>query len=117
MFHRERGEDLARVIADRGKTEPSRANLGKRTLQLDELRAAVRSPVGRPEEHEHRALRTGEARKAVRAAVLIDQGKGRRGRADRRPDAGHVDRCRGPRLSQHEDETCEDEAHGRILAR
>ena len=45
----------------------------KRALQLHELRAAVRSPVGRAEEHEHRALRPGGRFQRADAARLVRQ--------------------------------------------
>ena len=65
-------------------------NVGKRALQLHELRAAVRSPIGRTEEHEHRALRPGHRFQRAEAAVLIGQAEVDGPLPHLRPERGDV---------------------------
>jgi hypothetical protein len=47
-------EDFLRVVANSGYSDPVLAELLETTLQLDELRTAERSPIGRAKEHQHR---------------------------------------------------------------
>jgi len=56
----ERGQDLRRIVTDRRQAETAPAKIVEAILQLDELRLAVRSPVRRSEEHQHRAFRAGD---------------------------------------------------------
>jgi hypothetical protein len=49
-------ERRRRIVADRNEPETLLPDLIVAALQLDELRLAIGSPVGRAEEHEHRAL-------------------------------------------------------------
>jgi hypothetical protein len=50
-------ERRRRIVADRNQPETLLPDLIVAALQLDELRLAVRSPIGGAEEHEHRSLR------------------------------------------------------------
>jgi hypothetical protein len=67
----ERRERFRRVVAQRDEPEPFASNQRQVALQLDQLRTAVRSPVGGPEEHEHRALRSGRRSNGSFLAPLI----------------------------------------------
>jgi hypothetical protein len=66
-------------------------NLGETALQLDELRFAVRSPVGRAEEDDHRAFRTQERLQRVGLTVLIAKAEIGQVGTDLRADAFNVD--------------------------
>jgi len=48
-------------------------------LQLHELRFAVRSPVGRAEEDDDRAVRTEKRRERARVSMLVAQAEGGQG--------------------------------------
>ena len=85
-----RRQDVARVVTDRGKAETLRTYFFEMTLQLHELRAAVRSPVSRPEEHQHSALRTGHRGKRLGTSVLILERERRSRRTDGGPEASDV---------------------------
>ena len=68
-------EDLHRVIADREQSDVLRLEGGPHCLQLDQLRAAERSPVGASMENDERfALPTG--------GMEIDRGSALVGQAD-----------------------------------
>ena len=54
------GEHVARVIADRRQPDTPRPQFIDPALQLDQLRAAVGSPVGRSKEDEHQPAITHE---------------------------------------------------------
>src|SRR6266849_4936012 len=64
-------EDLDRVVADGREAEPLVAKLLHLSLQLDELRLAVGSPVGRAQKNEHRALRPHDGLKGPGLTRLI----------------------------------------------
>ena len=51
-------ENIPRVVADDGQPQAALLELSDAALQLDELRATERSPVGRTDEDEHRAARS-----------------------------------------------------------
>jgi hypothetical protein len=53
----ERGEDLLGIVTDGGEAEARGAKVGETILQLDELSAAVWSPVRGAIKHDHRAVR------------------------------------------------------------
>src|SRR5262249_48381091 len=69
----EGGKDLGRIVTDGRHAEPLPSDLFGAALQLHELRLAIGSPVRRPEEHEHCALRSNDRLKSPAAAVLILQ--------------------------------------------
>jgi hypothetical protein len=59
------------VIADGANIQTAAREFFFFAFQLDELAFAVRSPVGRTDEHEHEALRPMERGEGLAAAVLI----------------------------------------------
>jgi len=116
----QRKSDLARlsellqcfrgIVADGDEPKPLFADFGMTALQLDELRLAVRSPVGGPEEHEHQTLGTRRRGEAMRLTELICSSKRRKPVADLRTDRGRVDLLW--RLSGRGDETRQRQQEG-----
>jgi bacillithiol system protein YtxJ len=64
---------LGIVVADRNQPISFTRHVFKMSLQLDQLRAAVWSPIGRAEKHQHGALRPSDRRKCLRLAILVHQ--------------------------------------------
>jgi hypothetical protein len=62
-----------RVVADSRDTDSLLTELFETTLQLDELRAAERSPVGGAEEHQHCAAGTHDGLQVPHAAGLVSE--------------------------------------------
>ena len=83
---REIGEHRHRVVADCDQTEPLAVDVIEAALQLDELRFAIRSPIGRAEEDKNRALRSHQRFQRPCASGLIGQSERRNSRADLRSD-------------------------------
>lgn len=73
MALREVTEDFLRVVADSGYSDSVLAEIFETTLQLDELRTAERSPIGRAEEHQHRTTRTHDRLQVSRTTGLVGQ--------------------------------------------
>lgn len=71
MLLAEAGEDGDRVVTDRRESQPSGAKFLELTLQLDQLRFTVGSPVGRANKHEHRALRSHDRLQCPDLSVLV----------------------------------------------
>ena len=91
LAFRERGGDLCRVTADGGQAQsPLREGI-LLSLQLHELRPAIRSPVCGPEEDEHEAPGSHEGLQGVLQARLIGKGEAGGGIADLGPEGGDVD--------------------------
>ena len=85
------GENRLRVVADSRDVDPLAAKLLKASLQLDELRAAERSPIGGAEEHQHRSARTNHRLQRLGAAVLIPETEIGNPLTDLRSELGDVD--------------------------
>jgi hypothetical protein len=83
-------QDRGRVVADGGQPDAVLTQFFDAALQLDELRAAVRSPVRGAEEHQHRAARSHDRLQVVRATVLIVQVEVRHALTHLRPQSGDV---------------------------
>jgi hypothetical protein len=66
-------QNLLRVVADSDDVDPVLTELFETTLQLDELRAAERSPVGRAKEHQHRAARPHHRLQVAHATGLVSE--------------------------------------------
>jgi hypothetical protein len=66
-------QDRHRVIADCRQPEAGFANFLRTALQLHELRFAIESPIGGPEEDEYCALRSHHGLKRLQPAGLILQ--------------------------------------------
>jgi hypothetical protein len=67
------GKNLLGVVADRRQTYAVLAEFVDTTLQLNELRAAERSPIRRAEEHQHDAATTHDRLQRLLFARLIEQ--------------------------------------------
>jgi len=67
------GQNFDRVVGDHGHAEALRAKLIYVLLQLDELRLAVRSPIGRAKEHQHRAAGPHDRLQVAHAAGLVSE--------------------------------------------
>ena len=91
MAFGEVSQDVLRVVADTGDPESLFTELFETTLQLDELRSAERSPVGRAEEHQHRAARPHDRLQVAHATGLIAEGEIRDLLPYLRPQLGDVD--------------------------
>jgi hypothetical protein len=83
-------QDLPRVIGDRRQSETVLAEFLDPALQLDELRAAERSPIRRSEEHQHGAARPHDRFQIAGAAGVIRQAEIRDALPDLRPEPGDV---------------------------
>jgi hypothetical protein len=70
-------EHLGTVIADRGDAQALGPELLDRSFQLDELGLAVRSPVGRAIEMEHRPLRSPDRLEVPDLSVRVSAAKRR----------------------------------------
>jgi hypothetical protein len=66
-------ENLRRIVTDGCDADAACPKLFETTLQLDQLRAAERSPIGRAEEHQHRPARPHDRLEGANAASLIRQ--------------------------------------------
>jgi hypothetical protein len=84
-------QDLLGVVADSCYMDPLLAELFETTLQLDELRAAERSPVGRAEEHQHRAARPHDRLQVAHAAGLVSEVEIRNSLSHLRAQLGDLD--------------------------
>jgi hypothetical protein len=71
MAPAEPGEHLPRVIADRRQSDAFLSQFIDATLQLDELRAAVGSPVGRSQEDKHQPTFAHERLECSDTPVLV----------------------------------------------
>jgi hypothetical protein len=89
----ERRKRFRRVVADGRESQPFVLKLFDPALQLDELRFAVRSPIGGPEEHQHGAPWSHDGLARPRFAVLIVEAEIGDELTDLRAEFGHVDRC------------------------
>jgi hypothetical protein len=69
-------QNLGRVVADGGQSKTLVAKLLYLTLQLDQLRPAVGSPIRRTEEDQHRALGPHDGLERLDVSGLILQAKG-----------------------------------------
>jgi hypothetical protein len=100
---RKRFQDFRRVVADGGQLDSLLLELGFGALQLDQLRFAVGSPVGRTEKEQHGAIGASERIEGLLFAELIGSRKRRRflpdGEADARErlDGGDVNCVAGER--------------------
>ena len=63
------------IVADRDQAKALSGDIRVTALQLHELRFAVRSPIGGPKEHEHRAFRAVGRCQRVRLSQLVDAGE------------------------------------------
>jgi hypothetical protein len=84
-------QNLLRVVADAGDTDALLAEFFETTLQLDELRAAERSPIGRAEEHQHRAARPHDRLQVAHAAGLVSEVEIRNSLSHLRAQLGNLD--------------------------
>jgi hypothetical protein len=67
------GDDLDGVIADGDNAQPLRLDLSEMTLQLDQLRFAVGSPIRGSDEDQHRTLGPHDRTQVPHRPVLIFQ--------------------------------------------
>jgi hypothetical protein len=98
-------QNLLRIVADGSDLDALLAKLLDATLQLDELRAAERSPIRRAEEHQHYAAWAHDRLQGARAAGLIRKAEIRNLLAYLRTELRNVDACPGPlslRVKRHE---------------
>jgi hypothetical protein len=86
-----RGEDFTAVVADRDEPESFLADERQVALQLDQLRAAIRSPIGRSEEDDQCPLRTGNRLETLRLSAVVGEREVGDASADLRPERGDVD--------------------------
>jgi hypothetical protein len=84
------GEDLRWVITDGRNSEAFRAKFIYSSLQLDQLRFAIGSPVSGTVENQHHAVRTHDGIKGPGLAVLVLQIEIRHSLADLRAKLRHV---------------------------
>jgi hypothetical protein len=84
-------QNLLRVVRDRRQSDAVLAEFVDPTLQLDELRAAVRSPIRGAEEYQHGAARPHDRFEGADAAGLIRKAEVRNALAHLRPEPGDVD--------------------------
>ena len=75
-------EGRDRVVGDDGDAEPLVLEVPIAALQLDELRLAERSPVGRAAEHQHQPVRPHQRRQVPACTRLVDEREVRRNVAD-----------------------------------
>jgi hypothetical protein len=75
-------ENFARVIGNRCGIDPVRLEFSKRELQLDELVAAVGSPIGAAAEDQQQPICSHELGQCSAPAMLVGQGEIRNLRAD-----------------------------------
>jgi hypothetical protein len=94
------GQNLPAVVADGGDAEAAILKVLETSLQLDELRLAVGSPVRRANEDEHCTFGTENGREGPRFAVLILKGEIGYALAHLRADFREVDRHTGGRLQE-----------------
>jgi hypothetical protein len=85
------GKRLRRVVADRRDADPAPAEFLDASLQLDELRAAERSPVRGADEHDHRATRAHDRLQVSDASLLIGKAEIGDALADLRTELRDVD--------------------------
>lgn len=69
----ELGENLPRVIANDRQSDAFTPQFVDATLQLDQLRSAIGSPVGRSHEDEHQPSRSHERFERSDTAVLVSE--------------------------------------------
>ena len=84
-------QNLLRVVADSDDTNPLLTELFETTLQLDELRATERSPIGRAEEHQHRAAWPHDRLQVAYAAGLVSEAEVRNSLSHLRAQLGDLD--------------------------
>ena len=65
------GDNFRRIVADGRQTQPLLPKFIHAAFELHELRFAVWSPIGRPEEDKHRPVRTHDRLKCPGFSVLI----------------------------------------------
>jgi uncharacterized damage-inducible protein DinB len=98
---REVSQDLPGVVADRRQADAALPELAGATLQLDELRAAERSPVRRADEHQHRPAASHDRLQRPFTSGLVAQPEIRNALADLRSELRDIDsRPRSLRLEE-----------------
>jgi hypothetical protein len=71
MFPAESSQNSLRIVTDYRQAKAFAAKFIDSSLQLDELRFAIGSPVRRANEHQHRTLRSHDGLESLDFAVLV----------------------------------------------
>ena len=81
-------QDLRRIVTDSRKPDFALVQFRQIALQLDQLRFAVGSPIGRPVENDDRSVFFGQRSEGARTAALVRQRKPGDHGSDRRAPLG-----------------------------